>query len=261
MGTLSGQTIQSTYQGLLKFADSTTGITSSFQSIEDGLGNNTGIRIKPNEFDVENLMYFRPMKGKYYGSGYGSSASAPPANQNIIVATPFIDMGIYSYSAMSITINFATTTSDTLEMAFYKPQMTSQGLMPGEVIISGITASTTSTGQKVYVFPNSINFSGSAGLNFLVSKISNSGVNPTVRIPAPLNTFTQPLGLVNLDLGFVNNFDGLSAQYPFRSIINVPVLSYSGITTFQTSYNGSDLVNNQSSSLASSQIGFALHTI
>lgn len=42
MGTLTGQQINNTYDGLLKLSDSTTGITSTFQAIEDGLGNNTG---------------------------------------------------------------------------------------------------------------------------------------------------------------------------------------------------------------------------
>ena len=48
MPTLSGQTIQSTYQGLIKLADSTSGITSTPQQIQDGLGNDTGTRIATN---------------------------------------------------------------------------------------------------------------------------------------------------------------------------------------------------------------------
>jgi len=259
MATLSGQTIQSTYQGLLKFADSTTGITSSFQQIQDGLGNDTGIQIKPNEFDVENLMYFRPMKGKYYGVGFTTTTASPAANQNIIAANAFIDMGIYSYSAISLSLVSGTTSSDTFECAFYKPQMTSQGIMPGEVIISGITASTSSPGIKTYVFPNNINFSGTPGLNFLVYKISNSGVTPTFRYSNPQSSVIS--NILAWDLGFVNNFDGLSAQYPFRNVLGNFALSYSGITTFDTTYNASDLVSKQSSTLLSPTYGFILHTI
>ena len=45
MSALTGNQIKDTYQGLLKLADSTTGITSSFQAVQDGLGNDTGLRI------------------------------------------------------------------------------------------------------------------------------------------------------------------------------------------------------------------------
>jgi hypothetical protein len=48
MGTLSGQTIQNTYDGLLKLEDSTNPITSSPQFIQDGLGNNTNMKIGTN---------------------------------------------------------------------------------------------------------------------------------------------------------------------------------------------------------------------
>ena len=45
MGTLSGQSISDTYDGLLKLEDSTTGITSTYQQIQDGLGNDTNTKI------------------------------------------------------------------------------------------------------------------------------------------------------------------------------------------------------------------------
>lgn len=44
MSNLTGQQIQNTYEGLLNLEDSTTGITSNLQAIQDGLGNNTGDR-------------------------------------------------------------------------------------------------------------------------------------------------------------------------------------------------------------------------
>jgi len=260
MATLSGQTIQSTYQGLLKFSDSTTGITSSFQSIEDGLGNATGMRIKPNEFDVPNLMYFRPMKGAYYGIGVSSNSGVNPANQNIIVANPFIDNGLYSYSAITLFTALATSTNDTIEFGLYSPQETTQGLMPGSAIVTGITASTTSTGLQTYTFATPISFSGSPGLNFLVSKISNSGVTPTVRFGLGV-TLWSVNNIVHFDYGFINNFDGLSALYPFRSVTGSPTMSYSGITNFENTFNPIDLVSFQSSTLSSPSYGFVLHTI
>jgi len=259
MATLSGQTVQSTYQGLLKFADSTTGITSSFQAIQDGLGNDTGIRIKPNEFDVPNLMSLRPMKGQFYGNGQSTTGGGSAA-QNLITATAFIDIGVYSYSAISINITSATTTSDTFELGFYGPQWTSEGIMPGSYIFTGITASTSTIGQKTFVFPSPISFSGTPGLNFLVQKISNSGVTPTVRYSIPILSLNST-NIIQWDLGFIKNFDNAAAQQPFRTINGLGSLSYSGVTDFESTFNPDILVSGQSSTLQTSLLGFVLHTI
>ncbi len=84
MPTLSGQTIQSTYQGLLKLANSTSGITSTPQQIQDGLGNDTGTRIAtnflsaPNVFPMTSSANFIP---DYMGPGFLSAAVVPQANQ------------------------------------------------------------------------------------------------------------------------------------------------------------------------------------
>jgi hypothetical protein len=139
--------------------------------------------------------------------------------------------------------------------------MTSQGIMPGEAILTGITASTTTPAFKTYVFPNNISFSATPGMNFMVCKISNSGVTPTVRFCNTQITALNSQNILSYDLGFVTNFDGLSSQYPFRTVINTGTLTYSGITTFDASYNANDLVTKQSSTLQSTGFGFILHTI
>jgi hypothetical protein len=56
MSNLTGQQIQNTYEGLLNLEDSTTGITSNLQAIQDGLGNNTGARIATNFFTAPNVV-------------------------------------------------------------------------------------------------------------------------------------------------------------------------------------------------------------
>lgn len=55
MANLSGQTIQSTYYGLLNLDTATTGITSTYQTITDGIGNDTGLQIKENAFYSNNF--------------------------------------------------------------------------------------------------------------------------------------------------------------------------------------------------------------
>ena len=52
MSALTGNNVKDTYQGLLKLANSTTGITSVAQSIQDGLGNNTPLQMSNTEVIV-----------------------------------------------------------------------------------------------------------------------------------------------------------------------------------------------------------------
>jgi hypothetical protein len=58
MSNLTGQQINQTYPGLLNLETSTTGITENLQAIQDGLGNNTGLRIATNQLEVPNIQSF-----------------------------------------------------------------------------------------------------------------------------------------------------------------------------------------------------------
>ena len=52
MSTLYGNNISQTYQGLIKLTDSTTGVTSVTQSLQDGLGNNLPLQVSNNTVNV-----------------------------------------------------------------------------------------------------------------------------------------------------------------------------------------------------------------
>jgi hypothetical protein len=52
MSTLFGNNISQTYQGLIKLADSTTGVTSTTQSFQDGLGNNIPIQVSNTTVNI-----------------------------------------------------------------------------------------------------------------------------------------------------------------------------------------------------------------
>jgi hypothetical protein len=52
MSSLFGNNISQTYQGLIKLADSTTGVTSTTQSLQDGLGNNIPIQVSNNTVNI-----------------------------------------------------------------------------------------------------------------------------------------------------------------------------------------------------------------
>jgi hypothetical protein len=264
MSTLSGQTIQSTYQGLLKLANSTTGITSNLQAIEDGLGNNTGVRITTNQLESPNIGSYIPLRGRYYGAGFTNVSSNQMANgtQNIIIAQSFYDLGQYSYSAMSYHVVTATSTSDSVEFAIYTAQQTENGIFPHTPIMSGMTLTgLTTTGVKDFVFSNNLSFSGyGAGLYFSVFKVSNSGVQPTIRFGGPTGGTNIPL-VSNLILGFSKTATINQYQFavPVSQQINALVLS--GQTTFDNPFS-STIYTTQSmnNNILGSGLGFILHT-
>jgi hypothetical protein len=263
MSTLTGNQIKNTYQGLLKLSDSTTGITSNLQAITDGLGNNTGLRISTNQLEGDGIFTFVPLKAQYYGSGYILTNAGQYATElaNVICAQPFYDTGNYSYSAVSIFTSTATSTSDTVEYALYTTQMINPfGIFPHTPIVSGMTADTTTQGQKTFVFPSHISFSGyGAGQYWLVFKITNSGVRPTWRAG---QGFSSDQPAATRFYGNAVNFNG-TIQLPWRGNNGGnSVQVFSGTTTFNNPFSTA-LASTQSSltSLAANPIGFVLHTV
>jgi hypothetical protein len=261
MSSLSGQTIQSTYPGLLKLETSTTGITSSFQQIQDGLGNDTGLRIKQDGLFGGGVFSSYPLVPQYMGSGFQLAAGTQFAagTQNILLATPFYDNGVFSYSAMSFYLGTATSTTDTCEASIYTSQyINGGGIHPKDVIISGLTITTTgSTGLKTITFPSDISMSGTgAGPYFVVFKITNGGVQPTFRPGAQV---TGPL-LQTVFYGFVLNPAGTSYGVPIKTQNSNIV--YSGTSTFQDPFPTS-IASTQSStaSIAGNAFGILLHVV
>ena len=262
MSNLTGQAIQNTYDGLLNLQDSTTGITSSFQQIQDGLGNNTGLTIRQNQLQGGGLFSSQYFVPQYMGSTsltFAAGTQSALGTQNVIIASPFYDPGMFSYSAMSYYLGTVTSTSDTCEAAIYSPQyINGGGLHPKDVIISGLTITTTgSTGLKTIIFPSNISMSGTgAGPYFLVFKVSNGGVQPTVRI----GTGGFYTAIPNVFYGQVPAVNGINYTTPIR--INGNNYVYSGTSTFQNPYSTS-IASTQSSTaaIAMNTFGFALHTV
>ena len=263
MATLTGQQINLTYDGLLKLEDSTTGITSSFQSIQDGLGNNTGLQIKQNQLQGGGLFSSTYLVPQYMGGGVniGASAQYAAGTQNIIQASEFYDGGVFSYSAMSFYLATATSTSDTCEAAIYSSQyINGAGLHPKDLVISGITIPTTgSTGMKTVSFPSNISMSGTgAGPYFVVFKISNGGVQPTFR-PGTRGVGYPAFNALTF-YGPVLNLAGTTYGTPFRT--NNSNFVYSGTSTFQNPYTSS-IASTQSTTatIAGATFGMLLHVV
>jgi hypothetical protein len=261
MANLTNQRIKDTYYGLLNLETATTGITQSFQQIQDGLGNNTGLSIRQNQLQGGGLFSSSYLVPQFMGNTIQLAAGNQYAagTQNIIMATAFYDLGAFSYSAMSFYLATATSTSDTCEAAIYSGQyVNNSGIHPKDVIISGLTIATTgSVGLRTITFPSNISMSGTgAGPYFLVFKISNSGVQPTFR-PGAGGVYT---GLPQVFYGNTLNLGGTAYGSPIRP--NGSNYVYSGTSTFQNPYPTS-IATTQSStaSIVGNLFGILLHVV
>lgn len=263
MSTLTGQQIKDTYDGLLKLADSTTGITSTYQQIQDGLGNNTNTKIStagilsPTLAQVSN----QNLKADYYGVGFGGGAVAPTANtQNRTLFTPFYDIGIYDYSAITYNLNTLTSTNDVVTMAFYTPQIVPNfGIAPKDLIMSGITLSSTgSTGVKTTSLPSTLSFSGGGGgFYFVAFYITNAGVTPTVRYTTAQQLNNQSLAM---SLGFQLSVAGTTSVLGMK--VGSPTTTFATLNLpFQSSYSEADISGNYVTSVSPQSYGFLLNTI
>lgn len=265
MSVLTGQQINLTYPGLLNLETATTGITTTPQQIQDGLGNNTGVKIATNYLTAPNVLGVQDYKGDYYGLGFTAAAAGVPvaSSQNIIIGQPFYDNGTYDYSAITYSIITATTSSDVLTCGFYSSQyVDGVGLAPSVLIQSGITLTTNSTGLKTTTLPSTLSFSGyGPGYYWWMYKYSNSGATPTVRpASSTLGGFTSPL-VMFAKLGYTLSPAGTSIVASIKSIAaGSPVIAYSGLTNFQTSYSSAN-VRTFSTTVQIPVIGMALNTI
>jgi hypothetical protein len=265
MSSLFNTQIKDTYQGLLKLADSSTGITENLQAIQDGLGNNTGLRIGIDTFEAPNIPSYIPLKAQYYGAGFANANATqyPAGSQGIILATAFQDGGEYSYSAISFNTTTQTSTSDTVDFAIYTSQMINpNGLFPHTQIVSGITADTTTTGLKTFVFPTPISFSGyGGGVYFLVYKISNGGVQPTWR---PGQNQGGNIGVATQIYGVHLTTSALTyGSTPIRyNNTGFNYMAFSGLTTFDNPYSNTiNTLQSTSTTLTGNGGGFILHTV
>jgi hypothetical protein len=262
MSNLTGQQIKDTYDGLLNLANSTTGITSTPQQIQDGLGNNTGTKIATNWLTNPMVFGMSELKGDYYGLGFTTAGVAPVAStQNVMIASLFYDSGSYDYSAITYNVLTATSTSDVVTVGFYTTQMVDGvGLAPSVLIQSGTTLISNSTGVKTTTLPSTLSFSAyGPGYYFYVIKISNGGVTPTIRYTANQNTATHN-SLATFKNGYTITPAGTSVIQPIKSTTGNATVVYSGLTNFQTSYSASD-VRTPSSSVTIQPYGWVLNTI
>jgi hypothetical protein len=264
MASLTSQQINDTYKGLIKLADATTGITSSLQSIQDGLGNDLPLKVKEGQIQGQNIFSFGYFVPDYEGPGFtGTGTQYPAGTQNKLNMTPFYNPGLNSFSAITYRVITATTVSDSVQLSFYTAQyVNGRGYQPKDLVMSGITLEAGTTGLKVTALPSTLSFSGyGSGIYIAVVKVSNSGVQPTIRYGALANT--NSLGVFSAHLGMVMNTtnDGVSMIQQTASVLaNSNGAVYSTLADFQTSFAPGDFSGGILASTYAG-LGFALNVI
>ena len=263
MSNLTGQQIRNSYDGLLNLQDSTTGITSTLQAIQDGLGNNTGARIATNFFTAPNVVNLNAnLLPDYMGHGVQTGAGTAMAanSQNRLNYILFYDSGVASYSAITYNLGTLTSTSDVVTGFFYSLQLVPNvGYAPKDLLMSGITLqSATSTGIKTTALPTTLSFSGTGGGYYIFGYyISNGGVTPTVRYGGPAITARNQSFAESL--GYYFNVAGTSMIVGSR--MNLTASLAINTLPVQSSYSFSDIQTNQSTSVTNQPIGFGLNVI
>lgn len=267
MSNLSPLPINTSYKGLLNLEDSTTGITSTFQSIQDGLGNDTGIKISTNGLGGGNTYnFFKPAPAKYYGTGISSASMINPSAgwENDVNVTFFYDSGIHSYSAVTMICN-TSSASESLEFAFYDIQyVENYGYLPKSKLTTTLTGDCTSTGTKTMTFGTPLSFSGQGpGLYFFVYRLV-APTTPAQRWGASMNSISSFAAQYSPQMGFVSNT--LNQGFPsfWKTTVSTAfhtVLNFNGLTTFPTTWTTTnwDLVANGLTTAP--YPGFLLHTI
>lgn len=260
MSQLTNLQINQSYQGLLNLADSTSGITPTFQTIQDGLGNDIPARVSNSRFVSNNFVSYVNFTPDYMGNGLTTTSSAPIAgSQSGIITTLFYDSGVFEYSALTTSVITATSTSDIASFGFYTAQwVNGYGLSPAELIFSGTSLDVASTGFKTFTFGTNQTFSGTgSGIYFFVLEIRNAGVTPTMRLANKITSVTiEPA--FSQQYGFVANNAGTAYQNAWKnSVANNTGILYNNLG-LQSSYSQSDITTNFSTTQVIGQ-GFLLN--
>jgi hypothetical protein len=264
MSDLSNLNINQSYQGLLNLSDSTTGITTTPQQIQDGLGNDTGIKIGTDRLEGGNLfnIYTPSVIPQYFGNGFTTSASVPGAVQNQIVANTFYDNGEYSYSAISV--NCTTLEAGTsVDITFYNSQMLdTYGYVPYQKLVAEVNIATTSTGIKTATFATPLSFSATGPGFYYYSIRYNTASTPVLRLAGTGSmqaTYFNWLMVSKFGLQYIAA--GTMAAAPFRTTSTSGFASGNLYNTasFPTTFTSTEL--NLLSATATNSFGFILHTI
>jgi hypothetical protein len=265
MSALTGSQINQSYQGLLKLADSTTGITAGHQAITDGEGNDTGTRIGQNFFQPPwGISHYELEPNDYYGNGIsGSQVNVAGSQPNNTTIEWFYDRGVESYSAVTFNMWTQADANEELRYAFYK-----LGFIPnyGYVATDRVsdvytfTGITLGTGWREHVLPTPISFSGTGpGLYAFAHVYYTPDGTFTGRFTSQSFVSTNFNTFLPTNLGFVRNSSNNAApswvQSNTTSTVSNYILSGSSLPSSFIS------TNYPPTAFVVTQAGFLLNTV
>lgn len=265
MADLSSLPINTSYPGVLNLETATTGITQSIQALQDGLGNNTGVKIAQNRFEGANIFnIYRPSVAKYYGTGFANTAASTSTNSsNLVGFVPFYDIGVNSYSAFTINIT-TLAASESIDIAFYNAQyLEPYGYVPYQKLDTEINISAASTGLKTGTFSSPISFSGTGpGFYFIVFRNNSGAATPVMRSARPIAPpgFYVPEWLMIANLGIVPNANGGLYNNSYMVNGSASITNFYNIASFPTTWTSTEFNTITNGSSANIAPGFVLHT-
>ncbi len=268
MADLTSNQINQTYPGLLNLQTATTGITSSVQSIQDGLGNDTGLQIAENYLGGSSLQpFYQEQPNTTYGLGitFNAGVAFNSGCHNMLQSQVFYDPGVIVYSAITLAVGTITSTTDSVELGIYSSQVLQDGtgVQPKDRLVNlGSLTSTDlgTTGFKKIVFPSPISF-GKGGAYFLCFVITNPGsVAPTFRFRAQAGASSTYVAQLGSMYGYVLSYDGTLYNNIFRAGSTQQLGQLYGATTGALLSSYGTGVGSTGSSTAQSIPGFVLHT-
>ena len=128
MSTLYGNNISQTYQGLIKLADSTTGVTSTTQSFQDGLGNNLPIQVSNTTVNISGSFLVNGQPVSIETGSFATTGSNTFIGNQTITGSLYVSSSVQKdvvvegqiWVSSSLTSATGTTTQPQVNVAGYR---------------------------------------------------------------------------------------------------------------------------------------------
>jgi hypothetical protein len=200
MSTLFGNNISQTYQGLIKLADSTTGVTSTTQSFQDGLGNNIPIQVSNDTVNISGSFLVNGQPVSIETGSFATTGSNTFIGDQTITGSLYVSSSVQKdvivdgqiWVSSSLTTATTSTTQPQLNIAGYRSATrrgTSQ-VSPGQL---QLFQSSSVNGEGTIIISPSSGISGTNN-NTLSSQLYAQGIGSSNTM-----TYVEYKGIYNLD--------------------------------------------------------------
>ena len=240
MGQLTNLYVSESYQGLLKLANSTTGVTGTLQYVQDGLGNNIPMLVSTSSVVIT---------GSFRGDGSGLTGITANVDSSSLVTTS-------SFNAFTSSMNSFTTSIDARVDALEIATGSLQNQINQKLDTGSFNSYTSSNDAKVNAL---INSTGSYATTSSLTALSQSIANTDLAQNNRLDSIEGKTG--SFATTGSNNFVGqqnINGSVNVTGSLNVTgeitALSAS-ITYLQTIYQTSSVVFSSGSNILGDEAG------